>query len=322
MNAVEICYGGSLSDRDRSIAVAFALAGCRLEGQLSRRMLIAIVGVVGLLLLMAGWGIGAVYQQQQLITQLKQREQAVQIAQQQVATLRRSLHDKEQQQTLFVKTLGQMQARMARLESLGSKLVKVAALKRSEFDFTLQPAVGGFHGSYSDVPTIEDTLQRNMHYLDDAIQDVETQLSSLDYVLESRRAAKHTRPQGWPTQGGWLSSPFGERLDPFTGLASYHSGVDIANRAGMPVYALAAGIVTFADKMQGYGYVVDVKHAHGYSTRYAHMRKLSVAVGDVVDDHQQLGEIGSTGHSTGPHLHLEVRHDGARIDPKRFLSRG
>ncbi|MDX8407405.1 MAG: M23 family metallopeptidase, partial [Mariprofundaceae bacterium] len=126
----------------------------------------------------------------------------------------------------------------------------------------------------------------------------------------------------WPTEGGWLSSNYGRRTDPFTGQPANHYGVDIANRFAAPVLSASRGVVTFAGKMKDVGYMVDVDHGYGYKTRYGHMSSLAVKVGDVVDDSQLLGRIGSSGRSTGPHLHFEVHLHGKHINPATFLPRG
>ncbi len=310
-----------MRDREADNLIAISLFGYHLRLPLGRAGLALFAPLLMGVLMLCGLGVAALFQHDRLSDELQHSRQVALEAQQQVAQLEQRLGEEQQKASVFAASIGQLQARLMRLDSLGSKLVKVAALKSSEFDFSLQPAVGGFHTPYPDLMSPSDMLQRNMRYLDAAADTVEMKLSALDYVLKRRSASDVIRPHGWPTRGGWLSSPFGQRLDPFTGLLARHEGVDIANHLGEPVYALAPGIVTFADRMTGYGYVVDIKHSHGYTTRYAHMSRLSVAVGDVVRDHQQVGAIGSTGHSTGPHLHLEVRSNGRLVNPKRFLSR-
>lgn len=239
-----------------------------------------------------------------------------------IAKLTNRLQGDKNKLAVYARTLGQMQARMARLDALGSRLVDVAALDKSEFDFSLTPAFGGVRqqpvGGYDADTSLHSTLDP----MDAKLKQLDAQLAAVDFMLEQKNTAVHAKPHTWPTAGGWISSGFGPRIDPFSGRPAIHRGVDIANHFGAPVLAASTGVVTFAGKMEDFGYVVDIDHGYGYKTRYAHLSSLTVHVGDVMVDRQMLGRIGSTGHSTGPHLHYEVRHDGKLINPSAFLRRG
>ena len=120
---------------------------------------------------------------------------------------------------------------------------------------------------------------------------------------------------------GFISSYFGERVDPFTGYTTFHAGVDFAGEAGGDVLAVATGIVTWAGERFGYGNLVEIDHGDGYVTRYAHNSKVLVKAGDTVQKGQALALIGSTGHSTGPHVHFEVLRGGTAVDPMAFITK-
>jgi len=271
------------------------------------------------------WGTYSVYQSEHLSALLKQTRAELahshMTEQSHLADLNRQLQAEQDKLAVYARTVGQMQARMSRLDALGARLVDVAALDKSEFDFGLKPAFGGHRSQLPVVLDAEAVLDNQLSAIDERLKQLDVQLASVDYLMEKQQTLDKARPHDWPTEGGWISSHFGPRIDPFTGAAAYHYGVDIANHYGAPVRAASRGVVTFADKMEDFGYVVDVEHGYGYKTRYAHMSSLTVKVGDVVNDDQELGRIGSTGHSTGPHLHYEVSRYGKLINPGTFLPR-
>jgi len=282
-------------------------------------------GIVLLALLAAGgWGGWALWSQtrdtdriQSLQTQLamvQAREQS------RVRALRERLEASRRQLAVYARNIGAMQARLARLDALGSHLVETAALDPAEFNFGLAPAVGGPRQPTTPAPVagISDALD----HLNTQIARMDAQLSAIDWLLERQRSEQAARPHAWPTEGGWISSRYGPRIDPFSGGREMHRGVDIANRFGAPVLAASHGIVTFAGKMQGFGYMIDIDHGYGYVTRYGHMSSLAVKVGDEVKDGQIIGRIGSRGRSTGPHLHFEVHRYGKALNPASFLPKG
>jgi len=221
---------------------------------------------------------------------------------------------------VYARNIGNIQARLARLDALGLRLVDVASLDASEFNFGIQPAYGGPRIAPS--PVEMKGLDTSIDRIDIRLADVDAQLAAIDYLLEQQRTEQIAKPHAWPTEKGWISSRYGMRADPFTGERELHRGVDIANRFGAPVLAASHGIVTFAGKMKGFGYMVEVDHGYGYITRYGHLSTLAVHAGDEVGDSQLLGRIGSTGRSTGPHLHYEVHRYGRFLNPVKFLPRG
>ena len=291
---------------------------------IGRKMLMLSVLALSALVAFGLWGVYNTCQSHQLALQLEkttnqlQQARAHQIAS--IASLQGQLHEEQGKSLVYTRALGQLQAKMARLDALGSRLVNVASLNKAEFNFSLAPALGGLRQPGAQLSAAVE--QKSIAQVHNRLRQMDTQLTALDYVLESKRNKSNAMPHTWPTKGGWISSGFGLRIDPFTGKETMHYGVDIANKIGAPVLASGAGVVSFAGKMVDFGNVVDVEHGYGYKTRYAHMSRISVKIGDVVKDKQQLGLVGSTGHSTGPHIHYEVRHNGKLINPRPFLHRG
>ena len=223
--------------------------------------------------------------------------------------------------SVYARSLGQMQARLSRLDSLGKRLVEASpSLAQSEFNFDVQPAFGGPR-----IPDENNTadiqLFDQVKYIDSQISSLNTQLIAVDYILQDNIEEKNARPHTWPSEGGWLSSHFGMRTDPFTAKKAMHRGIDIANRLGAPVLAGSRGIVVYAGKMKDYGYLVEIEHGYGYRTRYGHMSAITIAVGDIVEAAQMVGRVGSSGRSTGPHLHYEVRRNSQALNPEKFIPR-
>ena len=272
------------------------------------------------------WGAYGIYHSEQLAKSLQHVRGELQQLRMgddsRIDALTAALKAEQHKRGVYARTLGQMQARMARLDALGAHLVDVASLDKTEFDFGLAPAFGGLRQQAAGTPGADNGLSQGIDSVQGRLKQLNVQLAAINYMLEKKTTAVHAKPHLWPTTGGWISSAFGPRIDPFNGTQATHRGVDIANHFGAPVKAASAGVVTFAGKMEDFGYVVDIEHGYGYRTRYAHMSSLSVNVGDVVAGNQQLGRIGSTGHSTGPHLHYEVRHNDKLINPGPFLHRG
>jgi murein DD-endopeptidase MepM/ murein hydrolase activator NlpD len=217
--------------------------------------------------------------------------------------------------------VGQMQAQLIRLDALGRQLTEVAKLDRGEFDFDRPPAVGGPRleaaGSGPVVPSLEDLLNS----VDAAIDDRSRQLTALQNVILTRELARQIVPGGRPVESGYISSLYGQRTDPFDGRNAFHSGVDFAGTAGTRVLAAADGIVSHAGADGGYGRLVEITHGNGYVSRYAHNAKLLVEPGQTVKRGDPIALMGSTGRSTGTHLHFEVLRDGRPVNPLAFVRR-
>lgn len=227
----------------------------------------------------------------------------------------------EQLQALTVR-IGELQARLTRVDALGERLVEVAQLEDGEFDFSMVPALGGPGAEVGDEARFNapDFLSV-VNALSDRIESREQQLLLLESLIASQNILVETYIAGRPILRGWMSSRYGYRTDPFNGKRAWHEGVDFAGKEGSDIVAVAAGVVTFSGEKSGYGLMVDINHGNGYVTRYAHAKALNVAVGEVIKKGQAIAEMGSTGRSTGPHVHFEIILDGRPQDPSKFVNR-
>ncbi|MDQ6992288.1 MAG: M23 family metallopeptidase [Mariprofundus sp.] len=300
-----------------SVMIAPFCSGRLVGFVVERKILLLSLLMLFALLLFGSWGMYASWQRTELQSELNSRAELLQQLLAQEKSNQRKLQAEQNKSLVYARALGHMQARMIRLDALGSRLVDVASLDKAEFNFDMEPALGGLN--QSNMPIDSTALQQGVMQVDGRMQRMDAQLTAVGYMLESKRSRADAKPHSWPTIGGWISSRYGPRLDPFSGARRMHYGLDIANKKGAPVLASSAGVVVFASKMVDFGYVVDVDHGYGYSTRSAHMASINVKVGDVVKNRDKLGEVGSTGHSTGPHIHFELRHKGKLIDPSKFI---
>ncbi len=219
----------------------------------------------------------------------------------------------------MARRLGQLQAQVIRLEALGQRLVKMAHLDSGEFDFENPPAQGGPESQFSQNAMAAPDFVAALERLSRQLEDRGNQLQVLENVLMNRGLQAEVLPGGRPIVQGWLSSRYGMRTDPFTGKRDFHAGMDFAGKEGSPVVATAAGVVTWAGSRSGYGNLVEINHGGGYATRYGHNRKILVRVGDTVKKGQIIGEMGSTGRSTGPHVHFEVLRNGRTVNPAKYI---
>lgn len=218
--------------------------------------------------------------------------------------------------------LGQMQAQLQRLDGLGARLAKLSGMKPQEFSFGQKPAQGG---PLLTVPPQQDisleTMMRQMDDLNLLLGDRSDKLVALETLLQQDKLDKKMLPSVAPITVSWYSSNFGWRIDPFTGKNAMHEGVDYMVPAGTPVYASAGGVVVFSGLHPQYGNMVEIDHGNQIITRYAHASMLLVKVGEVVRRGHEIAKVGSTGRSTGNHLHFEVRYRGAAQNPVRFLEK-
>ena len=158
-----------------------------------------------------------------------------------------------------------------------------------------------------------------MEHLAEKVEDREVKLEALESILGGQKLEDDSIPLGQPVQAGWLSSGFGTRIHPLTGKKHYHRGIDFAGREGSAVLAVASGVVTRSDRKRGYGKVVEINHGNGYVTRYGHNRTNLVKPGDTVRRGDVVALMGSTGKSTGPHVHFEVHRNGKIVNPSRYI---
>ncbi len=214
--------------------------------------------------------------------------------------------------------IGLLQAHVMRLDALGRKLVTMASIDEGEFDFDRTPALGGPEtlGNQGMRP---DELSEAINQLSLELEDRENQLLVMENLVLNENLQREVQPSGRPILSGWISSYYGMRTHPLSGRREMHKGIDFAGKLGGPVIAVAKGVVTYAGKRYGYGQVIDIAHGNGYTTRYAHNSRLLVSVGDTVEKGFQIAEIGSSGRSTGPHVHFEVLKNGKEINPVRFI---
>ena len=217
--------------------------------------------------------------------------------------------------------LGNMQGRMLRLDALGERLVATAHLDNGEFNFNEPPPMGGpVESAKTESYTVPD-LSAMLAKLDAQMSDREKQLDLLDELLSNRQLQKERFVAGRPIKFGWMSSPYGWRTDPFNGKREWHEGMDFAAKRGSNIIAVAAGVVTWAGPRYGYGNLIELDHGNGLRTRYGHAMKVLVHTGDIVKKGQVIGLVGSTGRSTGPHVHFEVLVDGHKTNPDKYIQR-
>lgn len=214
--------------------------------------------------------------------------------------------------------IGEIQARMLRLDSLGERLGGMVGIKPQEFKAAEKPGQGG--------PLVQPTqpfsaeeLQRQLDLLGQQVDMRSDYLGLVESELLDERVRNNLLPTTLPVQAEWNTSGYGMRIDPFTGHRALHEGVDFPGDVGTPIMAAAAGVVIVSEVHPGYGNLIEIDHGKGLTTRYAHCSKLLVQAGAFVKRGQKVAELGSTGRSTGPHLHFEVRSNGVSMNPNNFL---
>jgi murein DD-endopeptidase MepM/ murein hydrolase activator NlpD len=215
--------------------------------------------------------------------------------------------------------LGQMQAQLLRLDTLGERLARVAGFKPQDLMFDHAPGMGGPLSVLPGYDLSVPDFARQVDLLTRQLEDRGDRLGVLDSLFTLEGARKKLVPAMVPVEGGWHSSNFGWRLDPFNGQQSFHEGIDFIAEQGTSIRAAAGGVVVQADYHPAYGNMVEIDHGNDLITRYAHASRLLVKTGDVVMMGARIAEVGRTGRATGTHLHFEVRQRGAPLDPMRFL---
>ena len=216
--------------------------------------------------------------------------------------------------------LGEVNAHVLRLDALGKHLTEMADIDSREFNFDRDPPRGGAsegEGVSAEIPDLSAMLAR----LEKRVDLRQSQLDALENVILAKELKREIHPEGRPVESGFISSYFGEREDPFDGQETFHKGVDFAGTLGEPVVAVAAGVVTWAGERTGFGKLVEINHGDGYVTRYGHNEKTLVTVGQTVKRGEPVGLMGSTGRSTGPHVHFEVLRNGRQVDPLSYIGR-
>jgi len=218
----------------------------------------------------------------------------------------------------MARKLGEMQARMLQIESLGERVAGLAGLNPAEFKAT--PGAGGaLIGGRS---LTVDELNQAMDQLDHVSGSRVDWLTAVESRLFDQKIQRTMVPTEEPVKGGRVGSPFGFRIDPITGRSALHTGLDFPSDVGTPIFAAAGGVVVVQEYHHAYGNMVEVDHGNDLITRYAHTSRVYVKKGDIVKRGQKIADVGSTGRSTGPHLHFEVWVSGVPQDPRRFLAAG
>ena len=204
-----------------------------------------------------------------------------------------------------------------RLNALGERLVQMSGLNPEEFDFKEPPPQGG----PEDGPVKDYTIREIASELGSAVsllKDRKRKLEILEEAIMDRDLGAESVPSGWPVRSGYITSNYGFRIHPTRHRRMFHQGVDFAAPRGTPIVAVADGDVVFSGRRNGYGQIVEVRHANGYITRYAHNSANLVQEGQHVRKGQHIAAVGATGTATGPHCHFEVLKDDQHLDPIRF----
>jgi murein DD-endopeptidase MepM/ murein hydrolase activator NlpD len=303
-----------------SLSIIYRGRKVKFNWSLSQRRLLAVAGVGAFLL--------ASYHQpwnsdgmdpEMAQSQISEEQRALAMQSDAVKEVRRRT---QQELTAMTMKVGEMQAQLLRLEALGQRLAEHANVDDAEFNFSQPMPVGGPEYAASDWPTVDDhDVLNDLDSMLGELADKQKQLRLLESVMINHHIDDERQIAGRPVLESWPSSAFGIRKDPFTGSPRMHKGMDFASADGNEIVATGAGIVTFADHRSGYGKLVEIDHGGGLRTRYAHTKRIDVKVGDVVTRGQPIAAVGSTGRSTGPHVHYEVLRNGQAIDPGEFVQR-
>ena len=229
---------------------------------------------------------------------------------------------KKQQLTALTIKLAELQSHVLRLNALGERLAENANIPEQEFNFDKLPPSGGPSASSSEISQKSfDQLLLEVSQLENLLDHEENQLHMLESLTLGHHIENTRYLSGRPITKGWLSSYFGIRKDPFNGRPTMHKGIDFAGNEDGNIIATASGVVSWSDERYGYGQLIEINHGDGLKTRYGHNKKLLVTVGDVVTKGQVIAKMGSTGRSTGPHVHYEILHNDKQINPLKFVYR-
>lgn len=283
--------------------------------------LLGALALVSSLLVYAGYWLGAAPAQATLAAEQLPAQPDWQAEQAQQQAVERARRTQQAQLDALALRVSQIQAQVMRIEGLGERLVKLANLDAAEFNFGKDPGQGGpVEATALDISYAAPDFMGELETLSSRLKDRERQLIVLEDVLEATGSAAHGHPSGQPVTDGWLSSYFGMRTDPFTGRPAIHQGLDFAGKLGSPIVAAAGGVVIWSGSRYGYGNLVEIDHGKGFVTRYAHNLQNLVRVGQSVRKGQQVARMGSSGRSTGPHVHFEVLRNGQPVNPLHYMT--
>ena len=229
---------------------------------------------------------------------------------------------KKQQLTALTVKLAELQSHVLRLNALGERLADNANIPEQEFNFEKLPPSGGPSSTTSEASKkTAAQLLVEIAQLENSLDHEENQLKMLESLTLGHHIENTRYLSGRPITKGWLSSYFGMRKDPFNGRPAMHKGIDFAGKEDGDIIATASGVVSWSSDRYGYGQLIEINHGDGLKTRYGHNKVLLVNVGDVVTKGQVIAKMGSTGRSTGPHVHYEILHNNKQINPLKFVYR-
>ena len=230
-----------------------------------------------------------------------------------------TLNNRQEHLDALALQLGEIQARVTRLDALSGQLADLAGMKDKDMDVEAVKTPNRGGPQVDAYGLTEEQLKQKIDELMMEVEHRDDRLGMLESLLVQQRMRKNTLPSGKPVGQGFHSSGYGWRVDPFSGKMAFHEGLDFMASMGSPIYAAATGIVKFASHTPDYGNLVKIDHGAGLETRYAHASSLLVKVGERVKKGQLIGKVGSTGRSTGAHLHFEVRLKGTTLNPRKYL---
>ncbi|OOG37759.1 M23 family metallopeptidase [Rhodanobacter sp. C05] len=296
----------------RKLPKTLDLADRRLRWKLFSALAVAVLGCVSIGVVLA---LTVASPRDRALAEIRELQQQIK---QQHAQLGGVREDAQRGLDALAVKLGQLQAQSTRLNALGERLVQVGKLDDGEFNFDQSPAIGGVEDVGGSAYALPPALDSSINQLASQLDIQQAQLSALQSLLLDARIESNLKPTGMPVPG-YISSYFGARPDPFDGHSARHTGIDISTPFGTPVHAVAEGMVTFAGVRSGYGNVVEIDHGNGYMTRYAHNSALDVHPGQHVQVGDVIAQAGSTGRSTGSHVHFEVWYGGRVVNPLAFV---
>lgn len=219
---------------------------------------------------------------------------------------------------LMATRIGELQAQVLQLDSVSERLAGQAGLKRD----AVPVKAPGQGGPFIPAALSADLLQKEIDRLASEVESKTDELLVLESMMLDKRVRNRLLPTTLPVKRAELGSPFGHRSDPIAGLRAMHEGIDFNAEVGTPVVVAADGVVVSAAYHPEFGNLIDVEHGPGLLSRYAHLSRMDVKAGQLLKRGDLLGAVGTTGRSTGPHLHFEVRLQGAPQNPARFLKLG
>lgn len=295
----------------------FSTRVLRLDDRRSQLLLALLAGFCVLSLFGLGAWLGAAFiGPEQLRTQLTGTREALDKQKAEVERLNGIVT--RDMNALAIK-LGRIQASSTRLNALGERLAKLGKLDDGEFDFSAEPDLGGpAHALSADIVP-PDQFSTELFRLQRQLAQQSRQLSVLEQLLEDRSVDQSLMPTGIPVRSGYISSGYGFRHDPLNGTKQFHSGIDFDGQMGDDILSVAGGVVSFSGQKNGYGNVIEIDHGNGYVTRYAHNSKNLLQVGTPVRPGDVIAKLGSSGRSTGTHVHFEVWENGQVVNPRNFI---